>query len=201
MHRRVLSQTGTDTVKLRARPRLSYWAVERLRDRIVVQPVSGEVPSNVPPAAFGRFRVLHQIGVGSLGPVFRGAGRETREAVAIKQLRLNLSPEQADQVIHALRALIDRLPDHPGLLRLIDAGLHQGDPYIVTALATGESLDVALREYGPAAISDALPRLQRLADALDRAAAKSVWHGALQPSDILVSGQQTQIAGIGIVPA
>ena len=162
--------------------------------------MSREVPSDVPPAAFGRFRVLHQIGVGSLGPVFRGEDPETREAVAIKQLRLNLPPEKANQVSEGLRALISRLPVHPGLLRVFDAGLHHLDPYVVTALATGESLDVALREYGPAAIVDALPRLQRVAEALDRAAKEDIWHGALQPRDILVSGQNTQIAGVGVLP-
>ncbi len=74
------------------------------------------------------------------------------------------------------------------------------DPYLVTALADGESLDVALREYGPAAIADALPRLRRLADALDSAAAAGVWHGALEPRDILIDGHDTHMIGLGITP-
>ncbi len=160
----------------------------------------GEVPSDVPPAAFGRFRSLHQIGVGSLGPVFRGEDPRTQEAVAIKQLRLNLPPELAGRVADQLRALVDRQPQHPGLIPLLDAGRQEVDPFLVTPLVAGESLDVALREFGPAVIVDALPRLQRLADALDRAAAAGVWHGALHPRDILVSGRETQLAGIGIQP-
>lgn len=162
--------------------------------------MSGEVPSDVPPAAFGRFRVLHQIGVGGLGPVFRGEDPETRQPVVIKHLHLKLPPQKANQVVDGLRELVGRLPAHPALIRVVDAGLHHINPYIVTALATGESLDVALREYGPAVIHDALPRLERLADALDRAGSAGVWHGALQPRDILVSGQETQMTGIGIVP-
>jgi len=171
-----------------------------LRDKIAVQPVSGEVPSDVPPAAFGRFRVLHQIGVGSLGPVFRGEDPTTHQTVAIKQLRLNLAPERAHKVVEQLRDLSRRLPQHAGLIPIVDAGLHGVDPYLVTELATGESLDVALREYGPAAIVDLLPRLQRLAEALDLAAAHRVWHGALHPRDILISGQETQLTGIGVAP-
>jgi serine/threonine protein kinase len=144
--------------------------------------------------------VLHQIGVGSLGPVFRAEDPETHEAVVIKQFRLNLDPDVAGRVAEGLSGLVSLLPDHAGLTRPIDAGLYQLDPYLVTALATGESLDVALREYGPAAIGDALPRLQRLADALDRSAAKSIWHGALQPRDILVSARETQMTGLGVAP-
>ena len=162
--------------------------------------MSGDVPTDVPPAAFGRFRVLHQIGVGSLGPVFRAEDPETHDAVVIKQFRLSLAPDVAGRVAERLRGLVTRIPDHPAATRVIDAGLYHLDPYLVTALAPGESLDVALREYGPAAIGDALPRLHHLADALDRSAVKSIWHGALQPRDILVSARETHMTGLGVAP-
>lgn len=142
--------------------------------------------------------MLHQIGVGRLGPVFRGEAPDTGAPVAIKQLRLKLPPEVARRVGEGLRALIGAVPDHPAIARVVDAGLHQVDPYLVTALATGESLDVAMREYGPASIVDTLPRLERLADGLDLAAGRGVWHGGLQPRDILISAQDTQMVGLGI---
>ena len=159
----------------------------------------GKAPTDVPPAAFGRYRVLHQIEVGSLGPVFRGEDPTTHAAVIIKQFRLKVSPEGARTIADGLRALKDG-PTHPAIPAVIDAGVHRTDPYLVTALADGESLDVALREYGPAAIADALPRLRRLADALDSAAAAGVWHGALEPRDILIDGHDTHMIGLGITP-
>jgi serine/threonine protein kinase len=162
--------------------------------------VPGEVPSDVPPAAFGRFRVLHQIGAGSLGPVFRGEDPDTGQPVAIKQLRLNLPPARAREVSEALLALVGRVADHPCLARVLDAGLYEVDPYVVTTFSAGESLDVALREYGPAAITDALPRLRGLAEALDQAAAAGIWHGSLHPRDIVVSARETQLLGLGIAP-
>jgi serine/threonine protein kinase len=161
--------------------------------------VPGKVPTDVPPAAFGRYRVLHQIEVGSLGPVFRGEDPTTHAAVIIKQFRLKVPPEGARKIADGLRALKDG-PTHPATPAVIDAGVHRTDPYLVTALVHGESLDVALREYGPAAIADALPRLRHLADALDGAAAAGVWHGALQPRDILIDGHDTHMIGLGITP-
>ena len=48
-----------------------------------------------PPPAFGPFRVLHQIGVGALGPVFRTYEPTRDRLVAVKVFRLDIVPEQA----------------------------------------------------------------------------------------------------------
>jgi hypothetical protein len=154
--------------------------------------------TDVPPAAFGRFRVLHQIAVGSLGPVFRGEDPDTHRPVAIIHLQRELGRQAALLAVGALRDLVGVLPDHPSLAQPIDAGLHDQRPYLVTALAHGEPLDVALDTYGPAAITDALPRLDALADALDRAASLKIWHGTLEPSDIMVSADETVLTGMGV---
>ena len=165
-------------------------------------PVPGEgSPFDVPPAAIGRYRVLHQIGAGSLGPVFRGEAPETRQPVAIKIFRLNLSPERSQRVAEALRDLIARAPRHDALVEVIDADVHDGEAFLVMSLAEGDSLDAALREFGPAAIVDALPRLHALAAALDEGAAANLWHGELQPRDIMVSADHTTLLGLGVGPA
>src|SRR5262245_29394713 len=84
---------------------------------------------------------------------------------------------------------------------MIDAGLEGGQPFVVSSLAAGESLDVALREYGPAVLADALPRLEQMAEALDLAAEANIWHGALNPRDVMVSARDTKICGLGIAMA
>jgi serine/threonine protein kinase len=139
------------------------------------------------------------MGVGSLGPVFRGEDPQSRAPVAITQFQLNLSPEAAGKVADGLQAL-QGLISHVAAPRVIDAGIQRNDPFLVTALVPGESLDAALREFGPAAIADALPRLRLLAEALDRSAASGAWHGALQPRDVLISGSDTHLLGLGVTP-
>src|SRR5689334_24066931 len=61
-----------------------------------------------PPPAFGPFRVLHQIGVGALGPVFRTYEPTRDRLVAVKVFRLDVTPEQAqalaDELAHAAEA-------------------------------------------------------------------------------------------------
>ncbi|MGE3275675.1 MAG: PEGA domain-containing protein [Vicinamibacterales bacterium] len=149
------------------------------------------------PAAFGRYQVLHQIGAGSLGPVFRANDPSSRQPVAVKVLA-GLPPERARPVADALEALVDAAPHHPAAVRPLEAGLHEGTPYLVSSYAPGQPLDAALREYGPAAISDALPRLRAIAEALDEAAHGGLCHGALHPRDILVSADETRLTGLGL---
>ena len=153
-----------------------------------------------PRATYGRFRLLHQIGAGSVGPVFRGEDGETRQRVVIKVIRVGLPPEKVAALASALSALKARWPAHPGLVPMIETGVVDVEPYVVTPWIDGDSLDVALRDYGPAHLSDALPRLRRLAEALDTAAAAGWYHGSLHLRDIMVSVEQTVLTGMGIAP-
>ncbi|MEZ5290440.1 MAG: PEGA domain-containing protein [Vicinamibacterales bacterium] len=143
---------------------------------------------------------MHQIGAGSVGPVFRGEDGETRQPVVIKAIRAGLPPERAAAMAAALAALRDRLPAHPSLVPLLGTGVVDDEPYAVSPVVDGDSLDVALRQYGPAHVVDALPRLRALADALDAAAALDIVHGSLHPRDILVSVERTVLTGTGIAP-
>ncbi len=169
--------------------------------RSPINPVSEEGSLfDVPPAALGRFRVLHQIGAGTLGPVFRATDPGSDTVVAIKLLTINLFPQDAANVSRALAELVAAVPRLPAAVTPIEAGLEHHVPFLATTLADGDSLDVALREFGPAAIADMLPRVRALADTLDSAARGDVFHGALHPRDILVAEHDTRMTGLGIVP-
>src|SRR5262245_38706614 len=76
-----------------------------------------------PPDAFGPFRVLHQIGAGALGPVFRAYQPEQDRLVAVKWFRLDLPPERAHQLVAELEQLIALDLTHAGIAAPIAAGL------------------------------------------------------------------------------
>ena len=68
-----------------------------------------------PRTTYGRIRVLHQIGAGSVGPVFRGEDPANRQPVVVKVLRVGLPPERVAIVASALASARERLAPHPAL--------------------------------------------------------------------------------------
>lgn len=129
---------------------------------------------------------------------FKLSGEGSTSSRASRIVDVPIAPERIDEVAAALSDLVRKIPDHPGILPLHDAGVRGGRPFLVVAAIAGEPLDAALAAYGPAAVADALPRLRRIASALDCAASRGLWHGALSPRDILVSVDDTRVAGLGV---
>lgn len=157
--------------------------------------------SYIPPPAFGRFRLLHQIGAGVLGPVFRTHDPEGERLVAVKAFAIDLTPEQAVE----LAALLDRLrfTELPGssVAAVIAAGVEDGVAYLAQQYVAGESLDAAVRQYGPAPPADAVRLISHVAGGLDAAARAGLFHGALHPRDVLVTPGETHVTGLGVASA
>lgn len=140
----------------------------------------------VTPASFGPYRVLHQIGSGVLGPVFRCFDPQHSCVVAVKAIQSDLLPEPAAELAGALSQLCATQPDAAGLIRLLDAGLESSTPFLVMECVTGDSLDVVMRRLGPAQIGLALSLVDDMAQAMDAAHDAGWTHGALHPRDVLV---------------
>jgi serine/threonine-protein kinase len=154
-----------------------------------------------PPPAFGPFRVLHQIGVGALGPVFRTYEPTRDRLVAVKVFRLDITPEQAQALADELSRAADAGLFHPSIVEPVAAGIEGTVAYRAEEYVAAESLDVAMRHYAPAPLEKALPFITQLAGAIDFARAAGVGHGALHPRDIFVTPDEARATGFGVVEA
>lgn len=154
-----------------------------------------------PPPAFGPFRVLHQLGVGALGPVFRTYEPTRDRLVAVKVFRLDITPEQSQALADELSRTADAGLFHPSIVEPIAAGVEGTVAYRAEEYVAGESMDVAIRHYAPAALDKALPFLTQLAGAIDFARAAGVGHGALHLRDIFVTPDEARASGFGVVDA
>jgi hypothetical protein len=76
---------------------------------------------------------------------------------------------------------------------LFDARFDDGGPFRDTPEAGGISLESALRDFGPAAIDDLIPRVRILANRLDAAHRTGAAHGALHPNCIYVTDTSTSL--------
>lgn len=165
-------------------------------------PLTRDDPSTfTPPPAFGPFRVLHQIGVGALGPVFRTYEPTRDRLVAVKAFRLDITPEQAKALAGALSRAADAGLFHPSIVEPIAAGVEGSLAYRAEEYVAAESLDVAMRHYAPATPDKVLPFITQLAGAIDFARAAGVGHGALHPRDIFVTPEEARASGFGVVDA
>ena len=164
-------------------------------------PLHTEAAGTAPPDAFGPFRVLHQVGAGTLGPVFRAYDADRARLVAVKVLRLDLPPERLHQLVAELERLIAAELAHPVVAAPIATGTDGLVIYLAQEYVPADSLDVVLRDEGPPVPADALRVAAQLAGALDFAAAAHVYHGVLHPRDVLIAQDDTRLTGLGVAAA
>lgn len=145
--------------------------------------------------------MLHQIGIGTLGPVFRTYEPTRDRLVAVKVFRLDIVPEQAQVLADALTRATEASLLHPSIVEPIASGVEGTVAYRAEEYVAAESLDVAMRHYAPASIDKALPFITQLAGAIDFARAAGIGHGGLHPRDIFVTPDEARATGFGVVEA
>ena len=145
--------------------------------------------------------MLHQIGAGTLGPVFRAYDSTRERLVAVKLFKLDLPPERGHQLVAEFERLIATDLAHPGLAAPLATGISDVSAFLVQDYVAADSLDLAIREHGAAPAADVLRVAAQLAAALDFAAAADVTHGALHPRDVLLSSDDARLTGLGVTHA
>lgn len=155
------------------------------------------------PPAFGTFRVLHQIGSGALGPVFRAFEPQQERLIAVKAYRLDIVPEVTATLAESLRRLAATPVDSPRVVPVVDAGLEGMTAYLASEYITAETLDAAVRRMAPAPLDRAMPILRQVAEAIEAAWQAGLGHGALHPRDVFVAAdtQEVRVGGFGVIAA
>ncbi len=143
----------------------------------------------------GRYSLDALLGSGGMSDVYDAFDQKHCERVALKLLR-SRDPSVARRLAQEAR-LLERL-DHPGLVRLLDAGVADGQPYLVMELVEGANLTGAL-EHGPLGAEATAVLGARLAEALAYAHAAGVVHRDVKPSNVLTPpGGAVRLADFGI---
>lgn len=148
---------------------------------------SSSPPGRVAPAVRTRlevpgYRLLEILGEGAIGTVYAGEQDAPRRPVAIKVLHAASSAALARFLGEA--EIMARL-DHPGIAKVVEAGLASGRPYFVMERVDGVTLDVHVRTRRPP-LAERLALVAGLCDAVHHAHVKGVIHRDLKPSNVMV---------------
>ena len=141
------------------------------------------------PARLGRYELLHQIGKGAMGVVYRGRDPRINREVAVKAISLadEFDPDDVEQArarFFREAEMAGRL-SHPHIVTIFDAGEDRGTAYIAMELLRGKHL-VDFTDSShllPHAI--AVEIVARLADALHYAHQNQVVHRDIKPANIM----------------
>ncbi len=144
----------------------------------------------------GRYRLGAAVGMGSSAVVRQARDERTGRRVAVKLIHQHAGEHERGQHRREVAALVRMR--HPGVVGLVDRGIHDGQPFLVTDLVDGPTLAEEITA-GPLEPQ----RVRRigigLAGALAHVHAAGVVHRDLKPANVILdNGRRPRLADFGI---
>lgn len=160
------------------------------------------VQTDLPGMVLGEYRVERLLGSGKLTAVYIGTHVAQGQQVMITVFLLpaEFSPQARERFKARFLnegAILANL-HHPHILPIYATGEQHDYPYLVTPFVKENSLASIMNTYPRFQAERVLVLIKQIAEALDYAHGRGVFHGALVPSSILLSEKQgVHIAGFG----
>ncbi len=174
---------------------------EETTDREAATRVS--ITQDSPPGTLGRYKVLKELGRGSMGVVYLGKDPTIQRFVAIKTMRLDEIDDMDE--LQDLRSRFFREAEstgrlsHPNIVTIFDAGEEQGLGYIAMEMLQGTTLKQWSRKPNLLPLEKLIPILATVAEAMDYAHQQGVVHRDIKPANIMVTNDDVvKIMDFGI---
>ena len=143
--------------------------------------------ATTPAFALPGYRIQRRIGEGASAQVYLAVQHAFRRAVAIKVLSPEAVGDAAARQRFEREAELAKSLDHPNIVRVHEAGVHAGAPYLVMEYLRGGDLNWNL--HRGLHMQNVLMVVKDVAAALDHAHARGVVHGDVKPENILFNAQ------------
>lgn len=148
---------------------------------------------------FGAWTLEERLGQGGMGEVWRAKRSDGlyKAATAIKLLRTDLPSDKLNARFGRERVVLARL-NHPNIARLLDAGIEEGQAFLVLELVKGEPLLDYVSAHANS-LNERLRLVRDIALAVEHAHNQLVLHRDLKPSNVLVTANgQVKLLDFGI---
>jgi len=149
----------------------------------------------------GRYQLEAEIGAGGLGSVYRAVQTKLARQVAVKLLHESMFASDVQRARFEREARSLAALEHPNIVSILDYGVADGQPYIVTELLEGETLAQRLRA-GSLPFEQGLHFADELLDALAFMHEAGVVHRDLKASNVFLQrvhdGERVKLLDFGL---
>ena len=145
--------------------------------------------ANLSGQAIGRYHILEPLGEGGMAIVYKAYDTKFESDVAVKVIRIErLSPEILQKALKRFEREAKSLAHltHPNIVKVLDFGEYEGQPYLVMPYLPGGTLKQLLHGK-PMPWREAVRLLFPIARSLDYAHKRSIIHRDVKPSNILIT--------------
>jgi adenylate cyclase len=141
-----------------------------------------------PGTRLGPYEIAERIGAGSMGEVYRARDPRLGRDVAIKVIAITPDGDVLSRFERETRATA--VLAHPNILTVFDVGTHEGLPFLVSELLSGQTLGRRLTE-GLLEPSRTIELALQLVRGVAAAHALRIVHRDLKPENLFVTGHGT----------
>jgi serine/threonine protein kinase/WD40 repeat protein len=152
------------------------------------------------PLPFGRFEVLHKLGQGSFGAVWKAYDPVLKRFVAIKALHPELRVVAMLQERFEKEAQAAARLNHPNIVRVHEVGAIDGVIYLVTEFVDGAALKAVSNGTLAYSCRAAASIVAQLADAAHHSHLHGVLHRDIKPENVLVESLTDDQGNVTTLP-
>jgi serine/threonine-protein kinase len=134
----------------------------------------------------GRYRLLRTLGHGGMAVVELAEDVELRRTVAIKLLADGFARDAEIRKRFLREARLAAGLSHPNVVRVYDAGEHEGRPYFVMEYIEGETLADLVRREGPLEPPRAVELVVQACAGIEAAHVAGLVHRDVKPQNLLM---------------
>lgn len=152
------------------------------------QPALDSIPTS--PTMCGEYQLLHPIGQGGMGIVYKARHARLRRLAAVKMFHPGRPPSPREQARFQKEAEAIARLQHPHIVQIFEVGDCGGLPFLALELVEGGTLSQRLQKL-PLAPKDAAELIEALAYAVQHAHDLGIVHRDIKPANVLFTSDGT----------